>query len=871
MTNSETTRRAKSRLGNEHPIVRLDYFVRLFGCPLPAAIVAFLRLSGNQATPAGVWIALVIYALIWPHAAFFLARRGLNPRAREMRLLLVDCAVMGTAMALSSFATLPTLAILTGSATMAASVGGLPLLLLGLAAAISSAIITGATLTDFAVAANDYSISTIIAAATVFGFQTMMGLLTYRTARSFVRSRRRIAEQAEEISRQNDALVKAREEALQAAQAKAAFLATMSHEIRTPLNGVIGMTRLLAETPLTSEQQDFVRTIQVSGTTLLTVINDILEYSRIESGRLELEKEPLLVREVVEEALEIVGERARERGLDLICEIDPGVPDMILGDVTRLRQVLTNLVGNAVKFTERGEVVVTVRQRSEETADAQAELEFAVRDTGIGIPADRIGLLFTPFTQADASTTRRYGGTGLGLAICRRLTELMGGTVSVKSIAGEGSTFTFTVRASVPARVAEVPLEEAASLVGRRVLVVDDNATNRRVLSRQLEAWGIEPVTAASAADALEALGREKPFALAILDLHMPDVDGLMLARRIHEQPRHQDLPLILLSSSLVQRKDDPDHLFNVRLLKPVRQSKLYDSLVRVVAGGAGTKGDRTDPGVQLVPITTPMNVLVADDNDINRNLARLVLRRFGYEVDFATNGREAVEAVAQRAATDEAYDLVLMDVQMPEIDGLEATRRIRRMQAEQPKKSWPRIVAMTADAMPEDREVCLRAGMDDYLTKPLDFGAVRAVLEHAASNVAAQQPSPAPKPKAAPAAAMMDWSRLSELREYDTPEGEIVKGAIGSFIEQAPAKLQILRTSVGAGDLDALRASAHALKGVAMNIGATVVAEQAKHVEDAAKKNVLDGVESMVDNLAAALTETLAELQNAEQRLGAG
>jgi CheY-like chemotaxis protein len=359
---------------------------------------------------------------------------------------------------------------------------------------------------------------------------------------------------------------------------------------------------------------------------------------------------------------------------------------------------------------------------------------------------------------------------------------------------------------------------------------------------------------------------------LAILDLHMPDVDGLMLARRIHDQRRHQDLPLILLSSSLVQRKDDPDRLFSVRLLKPVRQSKLYDSLVRVVAGGAGKHADRTDPGIQLVPITTPMNVLVADDNDINRNLARLVLRRFGYEVDFATNGAEAVAAVQQRAATDEPYDLVFMDVQMPEVDGLEATRRIRRLQSEQPDKTWPRIVAMTADAMPEDREVCLRAGMDDYLTKPLDFGAVRAVLEQTANNVAAAaQPAPAaPKPEG-PAAAVMDWSRLNELREYDTPEGEIVKGAIGSFIEQAPAKMQILRSSAGARDRDALRASAHALKGVAMNIGATVVAEQAKHVEEAAKQNALDGVESMVDNLAAALTETLAELQHAEQRLGAG
>jgi signal transduction histidine kinase/CheY-like chemotaxis protein len=872
-----------------HPIARLNFFVRIFAGPIIALVVISARMSAGDSMPLALWIGLAFYAMIWPHAAFLLAKRSSNARGAETRILVLDAAATGAAVALTSFQIVPTLGLVTGCATILGSVGGGRLLVKGMAVALASTLITAGTVTGFAVTQHEAVFSTALAAVGLVGFQAMLGLLTHRTARNFARSRRRIAEQAEEIRTQNEELVRAREEALLAANAKAAFLATMSHEIRTPLNGVIGMTRLLADTPLSEEQRDFVHTIQISGTTLLAVINDILEYSRIESGRLELEREPLRVREVVEDALEIVAERARERGIELICEIDSAVPERILGDVTRLRQILTNLAGNAVKFTARGEVVVTVRSRRAASGTAAGELEFSIRDTGIGIPADRIPILFTPFTQADASTTRRYGGTGLGLAISKRFTELMGGTISVTSVVGEGSTFTFTVRAVLPESDDDVARSEAASLAGRRILVVDDNATNRRVLCAQLESWKLVAIPAADAGEALRILSAEPPPSLAIVDLHMPDVDGLALARRIRELPQHAGLPLILLSSSLVQSKDDPERLFRIRLMKPVRQSKLFDSILQVLAGTSAKVGpERTERGLEVIAASAPLHILVADDNDINRKLASIVLRRFGYEPDFVVNGREAVEQVSQRAASERAYDLVFMDVHMPEMDGLEATRQLRRLEAQQPENRWPRIVAMTADAMPEDREICLASGMNDYLTKPLEFDDVRVVLEQTAAGrgfhgsggpdrstsdggpLLEAQPERTREAGGAQAQGI-DWSRLQELRAYDTAEGTMVKGAIVSFIDQSSTKLEILRSSVERGDAAELRASAHALKGAALNIGAGDVAACAQQLENAGKSGALEGLAPGLEALSAALEAAVAELSDGSQQLIAG
>ncbi|HVT44252.1 MAG TPA: ATP-binding protein, partial [Thermoanaerobaculia bacterium] len=632
-----TINRRKRLAARVHPIVKLDHLVRIFACPILAMLVVTARTSSGNPIPLPLWIILGIYALVWPHVARFLAQRTKgNIRRAEMRSLVIDSAAAGAGIALASFQLVPTLAIVTGIASILTSVGGVPLLLVGMSAFAASTLITGATVTEFSIATNASPVGIALSALGLFLFQTMMGFLTYRTARSFVQSRRRIAEQADEIQRQNRELFEAREEALQAAQAKAAFLATMSHEIRTPLNGVLGMTSLLADTRMTTEQQDFVRTIQVSGTTLLAVINDILDYSRIESGRLELEDEPLSVRGVVEEALEIVGMRARDNGIELVCEVELDVPELIHGDAIRLRQILTNLAGNAVKFTSEGEVVVTVRSLAAAEKDSPAEMEFSVRDTGIGISADRLPILFIPFSQADASTTRRYGGTGLGLAISKRLTELMGGTITVASREGEGSTFTFTVKAQVAKDRRKRPRISTAEVAGQRVLVVDDNATNRRVLCAHLASWGMKPEAVENAEEAIASLADGEPFVLAILDLHMPDVDGMTLAHRIRDTSRNHELPLILLSSSLVQSKDDPEKLFNARLMKPVRQSKLFDSIVRVLdhTGGA-YHHERTEPGLQAVPLTAPMKILVADDNEVNRKVAGLVLRRLGYGAYF--------------------------------------------------------------------------------------------------------------------------------------------------------------------------------------------------------------------------------------------
>jgi signal transduction histidine kinase/CheY-like chemotaxis protein len=861
---------SSSRKTQDHPIVRLDYVVRLTACPLVLLLVTSSRLTGGETVPPLLWISLGFYALAWPHAAYFFASRTDEIRTREVRFLLVDSAVAGVAIALASMRPVPTLVIITAMLSILTSVGGVPLAIAGMSSLAATLLLTGSLVTDFAVATDTPIMAEMTAAGTLLMFQTMMGLLTYRTARNFITNRRRIAEQAEEIQSQNDQLVAAREEALQAAKAKSAFLATMSHEIRTPLNGVLGMTRLLGETPLTPQQLDLLRTIQVSGNTLVTVINDILDYSRIESGRLELEQEPVSIAQVVEESLEIVSERAREKGLELVCDVSPEVPHTIIGDSTRLRQVVTNLVGNAVKFTEKGEVVVSVRQVRADTGREPAEIGVYVRDTGIGIPEDRIPQLFTPFSQADASTTRKYGGTGLGLAISKRLVTLMGGDISVKSFAGQGTTFSFTVRARVghsqPSR------RQPAEVRGRKVLVVDDNTTNRRVLCGQLELWGLEPVGTSSAVQALRTLAKEGPFDLAILDYHMPDIDGMTLAQQIRASP-HAGLPMILLSSSLVLSKDDPERMFAARLMKPARQSSLFDSIM--VALGVETPARparHSEPGLHLTSAAAPLNILVADDNEINRNVAGLVLRRFGYEADFALNGRDAVHRVTHRTVTTEddgPYDLVFMDVQMPEMDGLEATRAIRRLEAERPAEHWPRIVAMTANAMQEDRDVCIASGMDDYLTKPLDFDAVGRVLEQASALVlgrveGARDTLTSSAEIVAPDSErveMIDRARLDELREYDTPEGTIVKGAIAALTDDAEAYLAELRRCIGERDGAGLRESAHRLKGAASNIGAVAVAACASRLESAGRAEAFDGVAELIDELAATLDQTVMEL----------